>query len=157
MDVEADLLQQERYGTQVTSPLPATTAAAYTECSPASTFETLPAASSDPPQKPPAARPGPHPKLPPSAPSISCNHARRKRKRADAADHGGLETRDEVLDKFVRAPAATIPVTVNFADFPATGGAYSAKNETKDHAWVEYSRDELLQQWGFELIEWDGL
>ncbi|KJA13538.1 hypothetical protein HYPSUDRAFT_209441 [Hypholoma sublateritium FD-334 SS-4] len=113
-------------------------------------FQTLPARPPLPAHarmesNPPASCSDPPPKLLPSAPSIPRNHARRKRKREDDADRCESETRDKVLDKFVRDASTTIP------------GAYSAKNEIKDHAQAEYPRDELLQQRGFNLIEWDGL
>lgn len=42
------------------------------------------------------------------------------------------------------------------ADCPTTSGAYSAKNETKDRAQVEYSREELVEEWWFKPIERDG-
>lgn len=93
--------------------------------------------------------------LPSDKKELSGSHKRRKAKRDAEKAAKGQIPRSAVKDRYVKN---SIPIDskLDFADAPATAGAYSAKRKKINDAKVEYSLDELRSM-GLQIISWDGM
>lgn len=85
---------------------------------------------------------------------LSRGHEKRRRLRETQLNEKGYVPRPKVVDQHVRS-AAVIESPVDFSNFLATNGAYSAKLSRTASPSKEYNVAELVND-GFELIQWDG-
>ena len=112
------------------------------------------AASGTPPlDSAPVPHPCPGPPL--SEKPISCQNARRRRKRIAALLLEGQLPRARTLKKYVQ-PATPLLTSLAMQNLPVTSCGYHGRPTSPEDAQKPYMLQDLLPL-GFELVPWDGL